>query len=306
MKILVTGGAGSVGSYLVDALDKKGYYVRVLDKKVNNLKKPGLERLEFIEGGVQDSGKIAESLKDIDVVIHLAWSFSDDPMELLNVDMKGHINLLEASVKSGIKHFIYTSSAVVYGKLQYSPIDENHPCNPETSRKPMYALAKLYSENLGKIYWVEKKLPFTNIRFWWAFSDEIGGKHLRNLAQSTLKGETLEFAQGSGGSFLHMDDFCKFIEDTMLNEKSFGETFNLGTAFIKWEEVGEILFELARIEPKIKIIPQDQYKGSAFMSDIWELSSEKASRVMGFQSIFSKEESRNLLKRAMGNMMANL
>lgn len=306
MKILVTGGAGSVGSYLVAAMDKKGYYVRVLDKKIDNLQKQGLERVELIEGGVEDSGKVAESLKDIDVVIHLAWSFSDDPMELLNIDMKGHINLLEASLKSSIKHFIYTSSAVVYGKLQYSPIDENHPCNPETSRKPMYALAKLYSENLGKVFWTEKKLPFTNIRFWWAFSDEIGGRHLRNLAQSALQEETLELAEGSGGSFLHMDDFCKFIESAILNEKSFGETFNLGTTFITWKEVGEVLFELAQKEARIKIIPQNQWTGSAFMSDIWELSSEKASRVMGFQSIFSKEESRDLLKKAIGKTMASL
>ena len=82
------------------------------------------------------------------MVIHLAWSFSDDPAELLECDLKGHVILLDACVAAKVRRLFYTSTAVVYGKPVQLPITEESPCLVEEARKPFYAVAKQTAEKL--------------------------------------------------------------------------------------------------------------------------------------------------------------
>jgi UDP-glucose 4-epimerase len=136
-KILITGGAGSCGMFLTESFLKRGYGVTVLDRDTRPLKSLEGERLVLMEGHLEDRDMVNGAVKGMDAVIHLAWSFSSDPMETLNQDLKGHINLLEEMSEQKTGHLIYTSTAVVYGKPRYSPIDEDHPLVVEEARKPL-------------------------------------------------------------------------------------------------------------------------------------------------------------------------
>ena len=305
MKILITGGSGSVGSYTVPRLIKKGHEIKVLDKSIDIFKGMGARGLELIEGGVEEREKVKEAVKDTEVVVHLAWSFSEDPFETFEVDIIGLLNLLDASVKSKVKQFIFVSSAVVYGSPKYAPIDEKHSCDVEDSRKPLYALAKYAGEKLCLVYQKESHLPATNIRFWWGFGEEIGGKHLRNMIQTALDGKVIQVPEGAGGSFLYFDDFLLGLEKVLLNEKAFGETFNLSSFYITWEEVAKMIVEIAGLG-SVETVSQSEWKGSSFIADEWNLTYKKLGDLLGFSPLYSDDESKKLLKEAIKDCKENM
>jgi len=105
MKFLITGGAGSVGHALTSSLLEKGHSVRILDKKVDLLQSLGHKSLELIKGEIEDLSVVNGAVEGIDVIVHLAWSFSDDPIELLASDLKGHLLLLDAAIAEKISNF---------------------------------------------------------------------------------------------------------------------------------------------------------------------------------------------------------
>ena len=204
MIIGITGAAGFVGSYLTSYLMEKGHKLRLLDTSIETLKE--LRDVEIIEAGVEDDSTVKSFVKGIEILIHLAWSFSGDPVRSLEVDVKGTLNLLKESVEQKVQHFIIASTAEVYGKPIHVPLNEDDPCLVEESRKPIYALSKYVCEKLGLIFFKEQGLPVSIFRFWWAFGREIGGRHLIEMIKQAMEGKELEVASKSGGSFLHIDD----------------------------------------------------------------------------------------------------
>ncbi|MBE0556270.1 MAG: NAD-dependent epimerase/dehydratase family protein, partial [Proteobacteria bacterium] len=100
MNFLIAGGAGSVGRDLTALLLAKGHRVRVLDKQAEAFAPCGDKKPELIQGRLEDSRIVRAALRGMDTVIHLAWSFSDDPIELLESDLKGHVVLLDACVEA--------------------------------------------------------------------------------------------------------------------------------------------------------------------------------------------------------------
>ena len=153
MNFLITGGAGSVGRDLTVSLLGKGHRVKVFDRKARTVGSIRDDRLEWIQGQLEDAGLVREAIQGVDVVIHLAWSFSDDPGELLTGDLKGHVVLLDACVNAKVSRLFYASTAVVYGKPVQVPITEESPCLVEEARKPFYAVAKQTAEKLALTYW---------------------------------------------------------------------------------------------------------------------------------------------------------
>ncbi len=305
MKMLITGGSGSVGSYTVPRLIEKGHEIKVLDKRIDIFKGMEGKGLELKEGGVEERDKVNEAVKDTEVVVHLAWSFSEDSFETFEVDMRGLLNLLDASVKNNLKQFIFVSSAVVYGSPKYAPIDEKHSCDVEDARKPLYALAKYTGEKLCLVYQKESNLPITNIRFWWGFGEEIGGKHLRNMIQKALDGEVIQVPRGAGGSFLHFDDFLLGLEKVLLNEKAMGETFNLSSFYITWEEVAKMIVDITG-SGSVETVSQSDWKGSSFIADEWDLTYKKLGDLLGFSSIYPYDEAKKLLKEAIKDCKKNM
>ena len=125
---LVTGGAGFIGSHLVDALVARGEQVRVLDDfstgRWENLAAV-VDRVEVMLGDVRDVAAVAKAMEGVEVVVHLAAVASvqasvEDPRRVWAVNCGGTLNLLEAARAREIRRFVFASSAAVYGCLLYT------------------------------------------------------------------------------------------------------------------------------------------------------------------------------------------
>lgn len=306
MRVLVVGGAGEVGRHLVRELSGKGHEITILDRapKAQGAWENG--SITYLQGDISDMALVSESVKDKNVVIHLAWSFSDDPRTVFEEDIKGHSNLLEAASSSGISSFIYTSTATVYGRSVLHPVTESHPCIVSYARKPLYALGKCAAEEICKYYHDERGLPTTIFRFWWAFGDTIGGRHLRSLIGKSLNHEPLEMVSGAGGGFVTIADLGSAVLSTMTKPTAAGQVYNLGSLFLSWEEIGTMIVRLTESSSPLKLIPADRWKGPAFLKEIWDLSWVKAERELGYTPGDSTEIMLSRFEEALRNCIAEV
>lgn len=300
MKFLIAGGAGAVGRDLTGALLKKGHAVRVLDTNTEGFPLSGQENLELITGRVEDRSLVDKAVKDRDVVVHLAWSFSDDPAELVEIDLAGQITLLSAAAAAKIPHFFYISSAIVYGSPTSIFITENDPCLAEKARKPFYGVAKLAAEKFALAFWKTTGLPVTIFRFWWSYGEEIGGRHLREMLGRAAAGQPLEVPESAGGSFLHHDDLVQAILLAFKRPKTYGEVFNLATVYLSWEAIAGIIMELTGSASQLAVIPASEWQGPQFLADSWRLCTCKAEQLFGYSSRLSHDLARESLKGAIG------
>jgi UDP-glucose 4-epimerase len=292
-KILIAGGAGSCGKYLTASLLGRGYEVRVIDKNVEPLRSIADKRLALFQAGLEDRDAVKSAVDGVDAVLHFAWSFSEDPLTVLEQDLRGHIYLQEEMASGNV----YASTAVVYGKPRYSPIDEEHPLRVEEARKPLYGIAKAAAEKLCLMYGNTKGPPATVVRFWWAYGDDIGGKHLREMLKTASAGTPLEIPGDSGGSFLHMEDLAQGVDRCLFNPEAYGRTFNFATVYVTWKEVAEMVRDVTGSRSVIRCVPREEWKGAAFLSDPWELSDSSARESLGYRPMegFAAKES---LKKA--------
>lgn len=307
MRILVTGGSGSVGRELIPALLARGHRVVVLDKEVGALQPLTQPGLELVPGAVEDAGVIVEAARGAEVIIHLAWSFSDDLRILLEQDLRGHLLLLEVARKEGVRHFLYTSTAVVYGKPIRVPIDEDHPLRVLEARKPSYGMAKEFAEKLTLLAGQTGGVPVTILRFWWAFGAEIGGRHLREMLRTAAAGKPLVVPADCGGSFLSMEDFNLAVELILRGPASFGHIFNLASAYVTWEEVARIAVEVTGSSARVEVVSLAEWTGAAFLADRWELDDRRIRERLGFKPTRDPAGVREGLRRAIGrtwNQMA--
>ena len=137
-KILVTGGAGYIGSHIVKLLCDKDYDVIVMDNFSTGLRENLDSRLrDVIEGDILNPDDLDKALREeIDVVFHFAafkaaGESMTDPGKYAWNNVAGSISLLNAMLRQQISNFVFSSSAAVYGNPAYMPVDENHPLNPE-------------------------------------------------------------------------------------------------------------------------------------------------------------------------------
>ena len=160
MNILLTGGAGYIGSHTAVVLSQAGHEVVLLDNFCNS-RKSVLERLQkildkalpCIEGDVRNTALVTKTLQDykIDAVIHFAGlkavgESTEKPIEYYANNVQGTISLLQAMKLNNVKTLVFSSSATVYGDPQYLPIDEDHP----TSATNAYGRSKLHIEEMLK------------------------------------------------------------------------------------------------------------------------------------------------------------
>jgi len=157
MKVLVTGGAGFIGSNLVDELAKTSH-VSVFDnfssgKKENIAHHAGKTNVDIIDGDIRDKALVRRVTKDIDVIYHLAVQCLrvsiNDPEINHEVNATGTLNLCMAAHENKIKRFVYVSSSEVYGSALRVPMDETHPKEPTT----VYGASKLAGEQYTLAYY---------------------------------------------------------------------------------------------------------------------------------------------------------
>jgi UDP-glucose 4-epimerase len=178
MRILVTGGAGYIGSHVVrELMDTRSHEIVVVDTmdkgNTNNL----FPENEFIQGEIQSKDVIKKVFqKKVDAVFHFAaWKAAGesmtDPQKYSINNINGTLTLLTAMVEHDTKNFIFSSSAAVYGAPVYLPIDEKHPLNPEN----YYGYTKLAIEENLKWYDKLKGIKFAALRYFNAAGYHPGG-----------------------------------------------------------------------------------------------------------------------------------
>ena len=170
-KVLVTGGAGFVGSNLSEALLTRGHWVRVLDnfstgKKENLAFCPSTRSLEIIDGDIRDVTLCQKAMKDIEVVFHHAALPSvqrsvEDPLTSDAVNAGGTLNILLAARDAGVKRLIYASSSSVYGDTPTLPKKEEMLPDPLSP----YALQKYIGERYGRLFFQLYGLETVSLRY---------------------------------------------------------------------------------------------------------------------------------------------
>lgn len=168
MKILVTGGAGFIGSHIVDAYVESGHMVTVIDNLSTGFRENINPNAEFIEIDITDP-KVVDIIceRKFDVINHHAAQMNvrisvDDPVFDAQTNIIGGLRIYEAAVRSNVKKIVFASSGgTVYGELKYFPADENHPLNPISP----YGISKLTNEYYLYYYKQVYNLDFVALRY---------------------------------------------------------------------------------------------------------------------------------------------
>ncbi|CAM8386480.1 WcaG Nucleoside-diphosphate-sugar epimerases [Candidatus Methylopumilus planktonicus] len=234
-KILITGVDGFIGGYLHSHLQSRDYYLICLVKTYSpNLAQYTNYKCKFVIGNIEDNTFINSIDFEIDYIIHFAGkndigeSFSN-PYSTINTNTFGTLNLIELARAKNVKKFIYISSANVYGKPHYIPVDESHPIQLNSP----YSLSKLLSENILKYYYNHYDVKFVILRLFNVFgknqnsrtviTDLLKKLSIPNVEKIILKSPNNE------RDFIFIDDVCEIITEIMENNTCIAETLNVGS-----------------------------------------------------------------------------
>ena len=242
MKFLVTGGAGFIGSHLVEKLITRGDQVVILDDLSTGTPK-NLATVEgktvFHNGNILDRSIIEKLVAECDYVVHLAavlgvFNIVNKPLESLKTNLQGSEVVLEACDKYR-KPILIASTSEIYGKNEKVPLNEEddrvigHPLKSRWS----YSEAKAVDESLAYFYYLENKLPIRIVRFFNTVGPrQVGhyGMVVPRFVSAALKNEPLS-VYGSGDQircFCHVNDAVRALLLVMDSDKAIGEVFNVG------------------------------------------------------------------------------
>jgi nucleoside-diphosphate-sugar epimerase len=268
--MLVTGGAGYIGSHLVDVLRQAGHGVRVLDLHPTGC--------DCIPGSMADPNLVAQAVRDVEVIYHLAWGFyPGNERREIQENLFGTLNLLEAALTAGAQHFLFTSTAVVYGPTGPIQVDEEYPCHPErgTIGGPVYGITKLACEQLCLVY-QRRGLPVTIFRVHGVFSQGRLGQ-FGQMIEHALDGEPVRAIREAGGEYAHLEDVLRAFPLTKDNPKAHGEVFNLaGSHTYSEPELARYIVEMTGSESQIQLIEDPTQR-------MVSVSVDKLRRVLGYE-----------------------
>jgi len=255
-KVLVTGGAGFIGSHLADALIKEGCYVRVLDNLANgrpeNLQQHrNNSQFKFVLGSITDPFDIAKSMAGMDVVFHLAClgvrHSIRHPFKNHRVNAEGTLLTLQEAYRAGVEKFIYCSSSEVYGTAHYVPMPETHPTYPCT----VYGASKLAGEAYVRAYHETYGFKTVIVRPFNTYGPRShhegdAGEMIPKSIVRALNGEPIMiFGDGlQTRDFTYVEDTARGLIEAAKCDDTVGLTLNMGSNFeVTIKHVAEIILE---------------------------------------------------------------
>ncbi|MBC7085732.1 MAG: SDR family NAD(P)-dependent oxidoreductase [Methanomethylovorans sp.] len=243
-KIVVTGGAGFIGSHIAESLAKDGHEIVIVDnldpyysvdiKKKNTDIVLASGDATFINADVTDLDSMKEIIDStVDYVYHEAAQAGvrisvEDPFKPNNINVVGTLNVLKSSLEADVKKVINASSSSVYGKVKYLPFDEQHPTEPVSP----YGVSKLAAEHYCRVFYEVYGLPTTSLRYFTVY----GPRMRPDLAISIFTKKMLAnepitvFGDGEQTrDFTYIDDVVEANKKLLNISKTHGKALNIGS-----------------------------------------------------------------------------
>ena len=281
MRILVTGGAGFIGSHLCERLIGLGHSVVALDDlstgSMSNLEDVKLdENFQFIEGSILDQEKLSKLVAGSEYVFHLAaavgvFNIVNEPLKSLTTNIRGTENVLEASTFSGVP-IVLASSSEVYGKNVSDSLretDDRILGSPLTLRWS-YSEAKAIDESLAYAYFIEKKLQTRIVRFF----NTVGPRQLGNygmvvprFVSAAIHNEPITiFGEGNQTRcFAHVYDVIDALVAIAFSENTVGKVVNIGNDFeISINDLAKKVIKETNSKSKTIYVPYTEAYGVGF------------------------------------------
>jgi len=240
-KVLLTGGAGFIGSHIAERLLSDGCHVIVLDNlytgKLRNLKRClGNPNFRFIKGDIRDKKTVGKAIIGVDAVMHQAAITSvpfsiKNPKLTYDVNVAATTNLLKSCVKNDVARFIFASSSAVYGAAKKMPISENTPTGPLSP----YGEYKLRIEKYCQKLWKECKLETVCLRYFNVYGPrQTDGQYAVVISGffDRLKNRLPPIIYGDGEQtrdFIYVSDVVEANILALDREKAAGKILNIGT-----------------------------------------------------------------------------
>lgn len=279
--ILITGGAGFIGSHLAERFILEGQKVIVLDdlstgnyKNIEHLTKS--DNFKIIVDSVLNEKVVEDAVKSCDMIYHLAAAVGvrliiEQPSKTIETNISGTETVLKMCSRYH-KKVLITSTSEVYGSGVSERFSEEDCCviGPPTKRRWSYAASKLIDEHLAFSYWYEKQLPIIVIRLFNVIGPRQTGRYgmvVPTFIKQALNNEPLTvFGDGKQTrSFLSVNDAVSVLFDIINNPKAVGEVFNIGSEEeISIEELAKLVINATKSNSSIKHIPYSEAYGEDF------------------------------------------
>ena len=292
---LVTGGAGFIGSHLVDRLLAEGWRVTVVDN-FDPFYDPAMKRKNIeahldhaaytlVEADIRDLETLRERLSgDFDVIVHLAAKAGvrpsiEHPLEYQDVNVRGTQNMLELAREWGVKQFVFASSSSVYGVNPNVPWRE-HDCVLQPISP--YASTKVSGELLGHVYSHLYGIRFIALRFFTVYGPrQRPDLAIHKFARKMLRGQPVPI-YGDGSTrrdYTYIDDIIQGVMAAMDYGQTSYEVINLGNnRAVGLLEMVETLEEVLGVKARLEFLPAQPGDVPQTWADL-----EKAGRLLGFQ-----------------------
>lgn len=273
MKVLVTGGAGFLGSHVLEEMIDRGHDTVCFDVQPSPF-------CESAVGDLLNMDDVTRATRGVDVVCHLGavgdvYLALEKPHLAAAVNVTGTANLMEACLANKVGKVIYASTWEVYGSPRYEPIDEEHPCNPDHP----YNVTKLAGEQIAMAYDTLKGVPVVSLRLGTCFGTRMRSNSVFSIFIKKALARDPITVQGTGEQarqFLHARDAARAFVCAMESGVH-GEVFNIApTRSISIKELAEMV---------ARRIPTDICYAPARTGDIHpaRISAQKANQVLGWE-----------------------